>query len=115
MQYLLDPRTIKPYNPHWRPIADICRPCQIQYDVIGKYETLNDDSWLLLQKANLSSRIQFPHTKPSTRRHLVKEAFETLTDDQLLQVHKIFEHDFDLFGYDPSPYTRTSQPGESSL
>ena len=49
IQYLLDPKTPRPFNEHWRPISELARPCEIQYDVIGKYETMSEDVQYILK------------------------------------------------------------------
>ncbi|XP_021357702.1 carbohydrate sulfotransferase 12-like [Mizuhopecten yessoensis] len=40
-------------NPHWYPMYDACRPCNIQYDVIGKIESFKEDLGNFLRSQNL--------------------------------------------------------------
>ena len=89
-----------PYNEHWRPTVDLCRPCQIQYDVIGKYETLSDDAWLVLHKANLLRTIKFPYNESATKKSKVRASLDTLTEEQFARLYKVYELDFRLFDYD---------------
>ncbi|XP_026678380.1 carbohydrate sulfotransferase 11 [Diaphorina citri] len=37
-------------NEHWRPVHHLCQPCKINYDFIGKHETLYEDANLLLRE-----------------------------------------------------------------
>ncbi|XP_069103791.1 carbohydrate sulfotransferase 14-like [Argopecten irradians] len=40
-------------DPHWYPMFDACRPCRLQYDVIGKIESFKEDLEKLLKSHNL--------------------------------------------------------------
>ncbi|OWK61914.1 Carbohydrate sulfotransferase 12, partial [Lonchura striata] len=62
IQYLLDPRTEKmaPFNEHWRQVYRLCHPCQIDYDFIGKLETLDEDAAYLLQLLKVDRLLRFP-------------------------------------------------------
>ena len=35
---------------HWRPQHEICNPCYVQYDFIGRFEQLSDDTSHVLAK-----------------------------------------------------------------
>ncbi|KAK6179047.1 hypothetical protein SNE40_011494 [Patella caerulea] len=43
---------------HFKPITDHCRPCQIQYDIIAKLETLQVDTFYVLNNLNISNAEQ---------------------------------------------------------
>ncbi len=43
---------------HWAPMASLCHPCQIQYDFIGRFEKLEEDSNQLL--AQIGATLSFP-------------------------------------------------------
>ncbi|XP_072013629.1 carbohydrate sulfotransferase 8-like isoform X2 [Amphiura filiformis] len=38
------------YGAHWKPINELCFPCQIDYDIIGKLETMDTDAKFILKK-----------------------------------------------------------------
>lgn len=102
VQYIIDPRTVARanFNEHWRPMVDLCLPCTIQYNVIGKYESLMDDAWLVLEKANLNQKVSFPRSdRPSSTNSLVEEYTKHLTREELLHLYHIYEMDFRLFDY----------------
>ena len=42
-------------NPHWYPMYDACRPCNLNYDVIGNIETFQNDLDMFLKLRNFSS------------------------------------------------------------
>ncbi|XP_063790701.1 carbohydrate sulfotransferase 12 [Pseudophryne corroboree] len=105
IQYLLDARTEeqKPFNEHWRQVYRLCHPCQIDYDFVGKLETLDEDTSLLLRQLNLDSLFQFP---PSYRNRTAssweEDWFSKIPLEWRQKLYKLFEPDFVLFGY-PKP------------
>ncbi|XP_077305272.1 carbohydrate sulfotransferase 12 [Lithobates pipiens] len=105
IQYLLDPRTEEqqPFNEHWRQIYRLCHPCQIDYDFIGKLETLDEDASQLLRQLNIDSLFQFP---PSYRNRTAssweEDWFSKIPLEWRQKLYKLYEPDFVLFGY-PKP------------
>ncbi|OCT61518.1 carbohydrate sulfotransferase 12-like [Xenopus laevis] len=105
IQYLLDPQTEeqKPFNEHWRQVYRLCHPCQIEYDFIGKLETLGEDAALLLRQLNLDTLFQFP---PSYRNRTASswedDWYSKLPVAWRQKLYKLYEADFVLFGY-PKP------------
>lgn len=88
------------FNEHWRPVFDMCLPCVVRYDIVGKYETINDDAWLVLEKAGLGRRIQFPHVGNSTTSSLLHTFMSQLTHQEVEMLYQIYENDFNFFGFD---------------
>ncbi|CAI9575754.1 unnamed protein product [Staurois parvus] len=105
IQYLLDTRTEEqqPFNEHWRQIYRLCHPCQIDYDFVGKLETLDEDASQLLRQLNLDSLFQFP---PSYRNRTAssweEDWFSKIPLEWRQKLYKLYEPDFVLFGY-PKP------------
>ncbi|XP_060116815.1 carbohydrate sulfotransferase 12 [Heteronotia binoei] len=105
IQYLLDPRTEKlaPFNEHWRQVYRLCHPCQIEYDFIGKLETLDEDAAQLLQLLKVDQLLRFP---PSYRNRTAssweEDWFAKIPVTWRQQLYKLYEADFVLFGY-PKP------------
>lgn len=71
---------------HWIPITQFCTPCQIKFDVIAKFETLNEDQRYIIEKAKLKQYIK-PQWKNSGKgrntQDLVAKFFAQLTKTQL--------------------------------
>lgn len=87
---------------HWKPMVDICLPCSIKYDFIGRFETMQQDIDFLLHKLNKDEFGQFfEKTKPYSTSQLVKRFMDQLTPLQLSQLYQVYEQDFKVFGYDP--------------
>ena len=78
---------------------DLCHPCAIDYDFIGKLERFNSDTRLVLSKANLRELDdEFP---PSTNKVKTKDVNEEyinqLSRDELGHLYHIYALDFDLW------------------
>ncbi|XP_006889672.1 PREDICTED: carbohydrate sulfotransferase 12 [Elephantulus edwardii] len=105
IQYLLDPHTerLAPFNEHWRQVYRLCHPCQIDYDFVGKLETLDQDAAQLLHLLNVDQLLHFP---PSYRNRTAssweEDWFARIPLAWRQQLYKLYEADFVLFGY-PKP------------
>ncbi|KAF6080785.1 carbohydrate sulfotransferase 12 [Phyllostomus discolor] len=105
VQYLLDPRTeqLAPFNEHWRQVHRLCHPCQIEYDFVGKLETLDQDAAQLLRLLKVDGQLHFP---PSYRNRTAssweEDWFAEIPLAWRRQLYKLYEADFVLFGY-PKP------------
>lgn len=101
VQYLLAPELNenRTMNEHWEPITDLCNPCVVRYNVIGKYETLVDDSALALQLVNAAD-VTFPvGQKTSGTSELMAKYFDSFPIKVTRNLYKMYEKDFKLFGY----------------
>ena len=101
-------------NIHWRPFAFKCSYCDINYDLIGRMETWNDDinyiirkrgleNVLPLQKTNISHHSSKEHIHRSTK-EMTKEYFNTLNQKQKEDLYHMFRLDFEMFNYDHKIY-----------
>ncbi|XP_034230799.1 carbohydrate sulfotransferase 11 [Thrips palmi] len=87
------------YNEHWKPIHQLCAPCALRYDIIGKYETLYEDADYLLHQLG-ESPSAFPRfARPSNTTATLGKYFGSLTVDLLRKIYSVYEIDFRLFGY----------------
>ena len=88
---------------HWAPITEICNPCSIQYDILAKFETLNEDSQAILDyilTRDPTQSIKFPEGKPSTTNERCNEAFRSIPLKMRNSLHQIYKEDYMLFGYE---------------
>ncbi|XP_063170951.1 carbohydrate sulfotransferase 12 [Candoia aspera] len=105
IQYLLDPRTEKlaPFNEHWRQAYRLCHPCQIEYDFVGKLETLDEDATYLLQLLKVDHLLHFPPSyRNRTANSWEEDWFAKIPMAWRQRLYKLYEADFVLFGY-PKP------------
>lgn len=78
---------------HWTPITKFCTPCQVKFDIVAKFETLDEDQRYLIKKANLNSVIK-PEWKNSGKgrntQDLVSKYYTQLTREQLDGIYLLF-------------------------
>ncbi|XP_068164938.1 carbohydrate sulfotransferase 12-like [Antennarius striatus] len=103
VQYLLDPRTPRPLNEHWKQMHRLCHPCLVEYDFIGHQETLQDDAKHLLKILKIDNKIEFPPAyKNVTTKDYLLNYFKSVSIEDRQKLYQMYEMDFKLFGY-PKP------------
>lgn len=91
------------FNEHWRPIYDLCFPCLLDYDVIGRSETLIDDADYVLHRLGVLDFVKFPtraqtyNTMPSSS--LLAKYYSRIDRETMAQLAKLYAHDMKLFNY----------------
>ena len=100
--YILDPLTTQSesFNGHWQLYNELCIPCVVKYSYVGKYETLSQDAENVLRKLN-ASHIHFPDFASSGRKTAdrVQGFFANISSNDLHRLWKLYEVDFEMFGY----------------
>ena len=117
-----------PQSEHWRPQFINCNYCTINYDMIGRVETLKKDleyiSYVNYMKYFTSREEQLtvnpsgvngsiktktnPQYNKSKRKSTTEEKankyFSTLNSTQLDNLYELYQLDFELFDYSVYPY-----------
>lgn len=70
-----------------------------RYQLIGKYETLAEDSEYILRQVGAPPSLHFPDVIPSKTTAFVEPYFDTLSKKQQRDLIKIYEDDFRIFDY----------------
>ncbi|XP_063871110.1 carbohydrate sulfotransferase 11-like isoform X1 [Scylla paramamosain] len=88
-------------NEHWLPMHEICHPCAIQYDFIGKYENLKEDSEYLMKWLGVTDLMDtFPAaTRPFHASRYDPKYFGQLSHEEIMAFHAKYLPDFLLFDY----------------
>ncbi|XP_042204802.1 carbohydrate sulfotransferase 11-like isoform X2 [Homarus americanus] len=89
-------------NEHWASYVDLCHPCTIRYNIIGKYETLEEDSEYILRKIGAPPDLHFPPVVPSRTASLVADYMASLSPELGQKLYDLYRLDFKLFEYDYS-------------
>ncbi|NXC79247.1 CHST9 sulfotransferase, partial [Cercotrichas coryphoeus] len=89
---------------HWKPMFLLCDPCNIHYDIMGKYETLGLDSEHVLNVIGAPENLEYPSLKrysseKRTDGDITLEYLRHLTSEQIEKIKKLYEMDFFLFNY----------------
>ncbi|XP_038060769.1 carbohydrate sulfotransferase 11-like [Patiria miniata] len=107
MTYLTNQTERADFDPHWLEIHKLCSPCQINYDYMGKLETVDDDARYMLTSLEVQDKVNFPtgdeHQTNSSQAY--STYFGRVTMASLQRLWEVYKLDFELFGYDnPSPF-----------
>ncbi|XP_037905578.1 carbohydrate sulfotransferase 11 isoform X3 [Hermetia illucens] len=92
---------------HLVPATKFCTPCLIKFDVIAKFETLEEDQMYLIEKAGLSNVImpEWRNTgKGKKTQELLQTFYSQLTRKQLDGLYNYYRYDFEVFGYSAISY-----------
>jgi len=87
-------------NGNWKPIYNRCMPCHINYDIIGRLDSIDFDSKEILKNIGLEDR--FPKTNVINNKSSdmeIEEYFSQLDKETLDKLYKVYEMDFVLFNY----------------
>ena len=86
-------------NEHWLPQYQLVSPDKIDYDFIGRFEDIEEDAKILLNK--LDCDITFPSQKdvrfPGTGASQLVENY--FTEEISLLVERLYQKDFEFFSY----------------
>ncbi|KAM4698899.1 carbohydrate sulfotransferase 10 [Discoglossus pictus] len=90
------------YIIHWVTYVELCAPCDINYDVIGHHETLEEDAPYILREAGIDKLVSYPAIPPGItlyNKSKVASYFSKVTKRDIKRLYARFEGDFKLFGY----------------
>jgi len=95
-------------DPHWRPQHQLCHPCYVDYDFVGRFENLAADSRHVLARLAASggpgSNTTFPTENVFDRNvhssAIVRPFFANVSRSLVQRLISIYRIDYELFGYD---------------
>ncbi|XP_052893559.1 carbohydrate sulfotransferase 11 [Anopheles moucheti] len=92
---------------HWVPVTHFCTPCFFHYDVIAKFETLEEDQNYLISIGHLDSVIKPQWKNAGKGAHtndMLMKFFSELDAAQIRGLYDYYRFDFELFGYSANGY-----------
>ncbi|XP_067834006.1 carbohydrate sulfotransferase 9-like [Heptranchias perlo] len=105
VHYLLDPRKPVGMDIHWEQISKLCSPCLINYDYIGKFESLEKDANYLLKLIGAPAQLQFPSfkdrhsTDERTTSAVVEQYLEQISPLERQKIYNFYYLDYLMFNY----------------
>ncbi|KAI4799225.1 hypothetical protein KUCAC02_017081 [Chaenocephalus aceratus] len=109
-EYLVDPATQRDgeLNEHWQTIYELCHPCHIHYDMVGKYDTLEEDANYVLRLVGVGDSLRFPSYAKSTRTTdaMTAQFFSNISIQQQIQLYQLYKLDFLMYNYTIPSYLR---------
>ncbi|XP_073446570.1 carbohydrate sulfotransferase 10 isoform X1 [Dendrobates tinctorius] len=87
---------------HWVTYVELCAPCEINYNVVGHHETLEEDAPYILREAGIDRLVSYPSIPPGITKYnqsKVEYYFSKVAKRDIKRLYERFEGDFKLFGY----------------
>lgn len=105
IRYLLDVHRPVGMDIHWEPVSQLCSPCLLDYDFIGKFETLEEDANFLLRRTGAPKNLTFPTFKDRnpeaarTSTHITRHYFTQLHASDRQRAYDFYYMDYLMFNY----------------
>ncbi|XP_014396898.1 PREDICTED: carbohydrate sulfotransferase 9 isoform X2 [Myotis brandtii] len=105
VHYLLDSHRPVGMDIHWEKVSKLCYPCLINYDFVGKFETLEEDANYFLQLIGAPKELKFPNFKDRhssderTSAQVVRQYLKDLTRTERQLIYDFYHLDYLMFNY----------------
>lgn len=105
VQYLLDVHRPVGMDIHWEQVNQLCNPCLIDYDFIGKFENMDEESNFVLRLSGAPPNITLPSFKdrnPSDTRtsmQITQKYFSQVSMLERQRVYDFYYMDYLMFNY----------------
>ncbi|XP_054550090.1 carbohydrate sulfotransferase 9 [Talpa occidentalis] len=105
IHYLLDSHRPVGMDIHWEKVHKLCYPCLINYDFVGKFETLEEDANYFLQLIGAPKELKFPNFKDRhssderTNAEVVRQYLKDLTRTERQLIYDFYYLDYLMFNY----------------
>ncbi|XP_063385983.1 carbohydrate sulfotransferase 13 [Cydia fagiglandana] len=117
VSYVLDEaRAKRTLDMHWTPYTDFCTPCKFDFDVVLKFETLDEDQRYLIQLARLQDVVkpEWRNSGKGKTQQSINHLYSRLRRQQLVGLYNLYKYDFQLFNYTIDSYFEIVQPDDPS-
>uniref|UniRef100_H2ZVS3 Carbohydrate sulfotransferase n=2 Tax=Latimeria chalumnae TaxID=7897 RepID=H2ZVS3_LATCH len=101
VQFLLDTHD---EDVHWNQMVKLCDPCNIQYDFIGWYDTIEKDTNNILRFIGAPEDLRYPgfkeyDTEKRINLGLIDKLLRNLTMQQIAGLYELYKYDFLVLDY----------------
>ncbi|XP_043942839.1 carbohydrate sulfotransferase 9-like [Protopterus annectens] len=89
---------------HWMPMFQLCQPCSIEYDFIGRHESMTEDADNILKYLGVPKHVHFPDYKKHsnegrTTLNITETFLQHFTKNEIDQIYHKYKTDFLIFNY----------------
>ena len=108
-------------DPHWSRYVDLCHPCELDFDFIGKVETLESDGKIILShlvrmEVEKNDILLFNRKSNLDTHNAAFSNIKKLSSAVVQRLYRKYEVDFQLFGYSfHNPNTRSDSTKNNML
>ncbi|XP_068613700.1 carbohydrate sulfotransferase 8-like [Brachionichthys hirsutus] len=105
VQYLLDVHRPVGMDIHWEQVNQLCNPCLIDYDFIGKFENMEEESNFVLRLTGAPPNITLPSfkdrnpTDTRTSMQITQKYFSQVSMLERQRVYDFYYMDYLMFNY----------------
>ncbi|XP_051235876.1 carbohydrate sulfotransferase 8-like isoform X2 [Dicentrarchus labrax] len=105
VRYLLDVHRPVGMDIHWEQMNQLCHPCLIDYDFIGKFENMEEESNFLLRLTGAPPNITLPSFKDRnptdlrTSLQITQKYFSQVSQSEKQRVYDFYYMDYMMFNY----------------
>ncbi|XP_068432564.1 carbohydrate sulfotransferase 8-like [Clinocottus analis] len=105
VQYLLDVHRPVGMDIHWEQANQLCNPCLIDYDFIGKFENMEEESNFLLRLTGAPPNVKLPSFKdrnPADKRtstNITQKYFSQVSTLERQRIYDFYYTDYLMFNY----------------
>ena len=104
LRYIIDDTSAVDDNRHWRSVYDSCFPCDVNYDFIGRFETLHSDVAYFLNLLGVEGKVEFPKAEMSSPTNssntaVLRKYYSKVPPILMKKLYAKYRLDFHLFGY----------------
>ncbi|XP_073843238.1 carbohydrate sulfotransferase 11 isoform X1 [Musca autumnalis] len=103
---------------HFVSYTRFCTPCLIHFDVILKFETLEEDQLYLIDKTGLKQIIAPEWQNPGKGKNtldLLQQFYSKLTRTEIDGLYDYYRYDFELFNYSATSYFNIARSNEEDI
>ncbi|KAJ3595815.1 hypothetical protein NHX12_002229 [Muraenolepis orangiensis] len=106
--YLLDVHRPVGMDIHWEPVSQLCHPCLLRYNFLGKFENMEEEANFLLRSVGAPGNLSFPHFKDRnplaerTSSGITRSYFAQLNLSERQKIYDFYYMDYLMFNY-PKP------------